>query len=138
MVLGITGISSIGMALAVNQGTLESITAGMNAGQIRSVEMQITALAGYGAVNMLIEVCERVFAMTLHIALSILVFRSVEEKKVSYLFIAGLLHAVFDVPAALYQCGVLPIFLISTKGLMIWKQGGFIPLMMHFRLSEIG
>ena len=30
------------------------------------------------------------------------------------------------------------IFLISIKELMIWKQGGFIPLMMHFRLSEIG
>ena len=29
-------------------------------------------------------------------------------------------------------------FLISIKELMIWKQGGFIPLMMHFRLSEIG
>ena len=30
------------------------------------------------------------------------------------------------------------LFLISIKELMIWKQGGFIPLMMHFRLSEIG
>ena len=29
-------------------------------------------------------------------------------------------------------------FLISIKELMIWKLGGFIPLMMHFRLSEIG
>lgn len=122
LVLGITGISSIGMALAVNQGTLESITAGMNAGQIRSVEMQITALAGYGAVNMLIEVCERVFAMTLHIALSIVVFRSVKEKKVSYLFIAVLLHAVFDVPAALYQCGVLPI--LATEALLLLTAAG--------------
>ena len=45
--------------------------------------------------------------MTLHISLSVVVFRAVRQRKAGYLGLAVALHALFDVPAALFQCGVL-------------------------------
>ena len=106
-VLGISGISSIALAAAVNDGSLAQSLSGISTGQLKSVEMQITALAGYGVGRMLLEVCERCIAMTLHIALSVVVFKAVQENQKRYLWIAMLLHAVFDIPAALCQCGVI-------------------------------
>ena len=107
LVLGISGISSIALAAAVNDGSLAQSLSGISTGQLKSVEMQITALAGYGVGRMLLEVCERCIAMTLHIALSVVVFKAVQENQKRYLWIAMLLHAVFDIPAALCQCGVI-------------------------------
>lgn len=107
LVLGISGISSIALAAAVNDGSLAQSLSGISTGQLKSVEMQITALAGYGVGRMLLEVCERCIAMTLHIALSVVVFKAVQENQKRYLWIAQLLHAVFDIPAALCQCGVI-------------------------------
>ncbi len=54
---------------------------------------------------------ERLTAMALHMALSILVYKAVtcSSKKWLYPF-AILLHAIFDVPAVLYQRGVLGIW----------------------------
>ena len=95
----------------IGHGGIEAILvlgiSGISTGQLKSVEMQITALAGYGVGRMLLEVCERCIAMTLHIALSVVVFKAVQENQKRYLWIAMLLHAVFDIPAALCQCGVI-------------------------------
>lgn len=81
LVLGISGISSIALAAAVNDGSLAQSLSGISTGQLKSVEMQITALAGYGVGRMLLEVCERCIAMTLHIALSVVVFKAVQENQ---------------------------------------------------------
>ena len=46
-------------------------------------------------------------AMTLHISLSVVVFTAVRQRTAGYLGLVVALHALFDVPAALFQCGVL-------------------------------
>jgi len=56
----------------------------------------------------LLAVLERACAMTLHVALSIIVFIAARSReKRWYLPLAVLLHAVFDMPVALYQRGVI-------------------------------
>lgn len=110
LVLGITAVSSIGMAIAIRNGSFAKLLPQMNAVQMRSLELQIAAISGYGALRMLLEVFERVVAMTLHVALSVVVLEAVKTKKKQYLLLAILLHAVFDVPAALYQCSVIPMW----------------------------
>lgn len=50
---------------------------------------------------------ERITAMTFHIAMSILVFYAVKKSKISLYFLAILLHALLDTPAALFQMGVI-------------------------------
>lgn len=104
MTLG--AFSSISLIFVVNGGLLEQSLTGMSAAQLQAVELQVSALAGYGPAGMLVDVFERMVAITLHISLSVIVFRAVESKKGSYLVLAIMLHALFDVPAALYQCGV--------------------------------
>lgn len=106
---GIGALNSISMVLLVNNGALMQSMSEMGIGQLKTIELQVSALAGYGVVRMLLEVFERVLAMSLHISLSLLVFQAVHESKTGYLLLAIILHALFDVPAALYQCGVIGI-----------------------------
>lgn len=76
---------------------------------IGAVSLQVPWLVGYDVFHMFLEVFERILAMTLHIGLSVVVFRAVREKKIGWLFLAILIHGLFDVPAALYQFGVIGI-----------------------------
>ena len=62
----------------------------------------------------LIAVWERVFAVMLHVALSIFVFRAAREKsKLWYFPLAILLHAIVDFPAALCQQGLISVFALE-------------------------
>lgn len=132
--LTLGAFSSISLIFVVNGGLLEQSLTGMSAAQLQAVELQVSALAGYGPAGMLVDVFERMVAITLHISLSVIVFRAVESKKGSYLVLAIMLHALFDVPAALYQCGVTGMGLteawlfVSAIGCVyvatkFWKKG---------------
>lgn len=136
LVLGFGAISSVGMASMVNSGTLDQVLAGLNEVQAQSVQMQIATLAGYGAGSMALEVLERIFAMTLHIALSVVVFRAIREKKIDYLFVAIVLHAIFDVPAALCQCGVLGIAVCELLLLVMGAACGCFAAKMYAAMKE--
>lgn len=107
LILGITGVVSIGMAAAINDGTFVQSLNGVSGGQLKSSMLQANAIIGYGVSDLVLDVLERIFAMSLHISLSIVVFHSVKSRKIAYLFLTILLHAAFDVPAAMYQFGVL-------------------------------
>lgn len=54
-------------------------------------------------------VVERVAAMAFHIAASVIVFTSVRQRRLGFLWLAIVLHAVVDIPAALTQRGVLSL-----------------------------
>ena len=107
LVLGLTAINNIAIAQLVNSGSIETITNGLTGVQLDQVQAQIAAVASFGAANLLLGLAERAIAMTLHISLSVVVFRAVRQRKAGYLGLAVVLHALFDVPAALFQCGVL-------------------------------
>ena len=107
LVLGLTAINNIAIAQLVNSGSIETITNGLTGVQLDQVQAQIAAIASFGAANLLLGLAERAIAMTLHISLSVVVFRAVRQRKAGYLGLAVALHALFDVPAALFQCGVL-------------------------------
>ena len=107
LVLGLTAINNIAIAQLVNSGSIETITNGLTGAQLDQVQAQIAAVASFGAATLLLGLAERAIAMTLHISLSVVVFRAVRQRKAGYLGLAVALHALFDVPAALFQCGVL-------------------------------
>ena len=50
---------------------------------------------------------ERLCALVIQIALSILVLYSINIEKIKYLFVAIILHAMIDIPAILYQMKVI-------------------------------
>lgn len=74
----------------------DAVTYGIGHGGIEAI-----LVLGLTAINNI------AIAMTLHISLSVVVFRAVRQRKAGYLGLAVALHALFDVPAALFQCGVL-------------------------------
>lgn len=85
-----------------------------------------------------IAIFERVSAMILHIGLSILVFTSVNKNKKFYLYpVAILIHMISDIPAGLYQIGMISsIMLIELLTLVIAIVTLLISLKMYKKLEK--
>jgi len=114
IMLGIGAVSAIILASTVNSGAIQSTIAALSDAQSASLESQINVLSTYGAYYCLVGIWERIIAIAAHLSLSVLVFASIYENGRKYLFPAAiLLHSLFDVPAVLYQRGV--IGLIPTE-----------------------
>lgn len=57
---------------------------------------------------------ERIFAMMIHMSLSVIILYAVKERKYIYYVLAILIHAVINFPAALYQVGAIKnIFMVE-------------------------
>ena len=74
--------------------------------------VQAAAVFDYGMMAM--NVIERVFAMLLHIGLTVIVFYSVVNSKKCFLPLAVLLHMLMDTFPALYQKGVVPLWSVEV------------------------
>jgi uncharacterized membrane protein YhfC len=60
---------------------------------------------------------ERLIALLIQIALSLVVWRAVERRQLSLLALAVALHALIDFPAGLVQAGLLPASVV--EGLLL-------------------
>ncbi len=114
--LAVTGIQYITYASMINSGAFQTVVdiasaAGADVSSLEAVPASIMAITPMSGV---LSVVERAFAILLHIGLSILVFNAVRRSKIGYYFLAVLLHALYDVPAALYQRGVLNLYIVEV------------------------
>lgn len=115
-IMAISWIQYIAYASMINAGTFQTVidqaaATGADVSSLEALPAQIMAITPVsGALNTI----ERVFAMILHVGLSILVFYGVRRSKIGYYLLAILLHALFDVPAALYQTGVLNLYVVEA------------------------
>lgn len=108
VLIGITLIAYAVTAVTVNALGTEMLFGALPADQRTAAEMQIAALADYDMVSMLVSLGERILAMVLHVSLSVIVFAGIKMKGKLWLYPVAIgLHALFDVPAALYQRGVI-------------------------------
>jgi uncharacterized membrane protein YhfC len=122
-----------GVAYGIGHGGIESLLIGgaaaaqnlylslmMRAGSLpEAFEQFRSALADTAPYLFLISGVERMFAMALQVALSLLVLYGVREKKFRYIIYAVLIHAAVDFPAALYQKGVISSVFAIEGGLVI-------------------
>jgi len=74
--------------------------------------VQAAAAFDYGM--MVMNVVERLFAMLLHIGLTVIVFYGIRNAKKGFLMLAILLHMLADTFPALYQRGVLPLWAVEV------------------------
>lgn len=116
-ILGLSGIQYIAYALMINSGKFqELIDMSLEQGMPESMLAQVTSipdmLMGINPGYVVLPLLERVFAITLHVALSVLVFYAVRDRKIWMYGLAIILHTLFDVPAALYQFGVITNILV--------------------------
>lgn len=96
-------ILMIVLSLRYNKGGAEAIGSA-------GAAMAASTAAGFSAVTTVLFVAERIFAMAFHVAMSVVVFAAARQKSPSLLLLAILTHGVIDIPAALYQYGVINIY----------------------------
>lgn len=102
---GLAMINAIVTSVLVNSGNIEALTSGPNGERIAA---QIQAIAATPPAMFLLPGLERMFALTIHISLSVVVFYSVYENRRLWLYPAAIvLHALIDAPAALMQVGAI-------------------------------
>lgn len=95
-------INYLVMSNFINTGTFDqTIGAAVPAESLAQLK---TILTGPSSMFLAIGI-ERVFAFTMQIGLTMVVLYGVRYKKNLYLLLAIILHALMDVPAALYQTG---------------------------------
>ncbi len=104
------------IAILFSQGT---VTDAMNALKITEEtaasalpSVQAAAVFDFGA--MFMNVIERLFAMLLHIGLTVIVFFGINNEKKGFLPLAVLLHMLMDTFPALYQKGVVPLWSVEV------------------------
>ena len=109
--MGVIGIQYITYAVLVNTGKIQDIIdqAASQGASIDEVNAVVDTIKSIGFMYVGLNLYERVFAILLHVGMSILVFYAVRERKTWMYILSIVLHALFDVPAALYQTGVITL-----------------------------
>ena len=126
------------IAILFSQGNVEEamkqlkITEETAASALPSV--QAAAAFDYGMMAM--NVVERLFAMSLHIGLTVIVYYGVISEKKGFLPLAILLHMLMDTFPALYQRGVVPLWTVEVWGAFWAAVTGFIAARLYQKMKE--
>ncbi len=111
IVLGIGMLNTIILSVMINSGN--SVVDSLPQGTLETI-------TGTSNVTYLMGIIERVFAISVHIGLSIIVFVSVMQKGKWWLFpLAVVLHALTNVTAAMRQVGLLTNMWLMYAGFIV-------------------
>ncbi|WP_062050893.1 YhfC family intramembrane metalloprotease [Bacillus sp. JCM 19034] len=124
IILGISSIGMIALTTLINEGSIAD-------------PILVEQLSGLSMGTSLLGALERVFAMCLHIALSILILYGIKTARISFLFLAIGLHTVFNIPAGLYQANILTNILLIEVIIGIFAILAVIFIIKSKRLFEI-
>lgn len=120
LVLGLGYLQYYTYGQLINNGTLQKMmeSAGGNDQMTASFQTLVDTVTSIQKSTCWFAGWERISALMLQIALSILVFQAVKEAgKKHMLWVAVLLHAAADIPAGFYQKGAIPLL---TAEIMIF------------------
>ena len=111
-VLGVTYIQYYAYGQLINSGSMDKMLSAYkdSSQSVDALNQLITNIKGVTKMTCYMADLERISAMMVQIALSILVFQAVYVAGKKYMYwVAVALHFLMDVPAALYQKGVLKL-----------------------------
>lgn len=112
LVLGVTYIQYYAYGQLINSGSMDKMLSSYkdSSQSVDALNQLITNIKGVTKMTCYMADLERISAMMVQIALSILVFQAVYVAGKKYMYwVAVALHFLMDVPAALYQKGVLKL-----------------------------
>lgn len=122
--LVIGGIQNLSYAAAINNGTFSTLIEQVRAtapDQVAALAALPAQLMAVGFGDVAISTCERVSAVCIHIACSIIMYKAVKEPRKLWLWpVAILLHASIDVFAGLYQVGIITNLFVLEGLLLSW------------------
>lgn len=108
-------ISYLTIALLFSQGDMENALSSLKiTEETAAVALpSVQAAASFDYAMMAMNIMERMFAMLIHIGLSVMVYYGVVNAKKIYLPMAILLHMLADNFPALYQRGIMPLWAVE-------------------------
>ncbi|MBM6716079.1 YhfC family intramembrane metalloprotease [Gemmiger formicilis] len=111
LLAGLTMLNNLMVMYAINSGNTESLLTGLEGDQVTAAQQQLAQLAAVPATQWLAAGFERLCAIGLHLALSMLIWMVVTRRLPAWGYpLAIVLHAVSNLPAMLYQTGVLTVW----------------------------
>ncbi|MDE6726449.1 MAG: YhfC family intramembrane metalloprotease [Oscillospiraceae bacterium] len=124
MLLGFTMFAYAGIAVYANEAVLNAAVLKLTErapSQIKAVLDQLNAIKDYNVLNAFTSLYERFMAMIFHVCMSVWAYKAVTYKM--RLFPAAIaVHALQDVPAAMYQVkiinSILVVYVIMTVFVM--------------------
>lgn len=78
----------------------------------------VQAAASFNYTMMFLNIIERLSAMFLHIGLTVIVYHGVIKAKRGFLLLAIILHMLMDTFPALYQRGIMPLWVVEVWGIL--------------------
>jgi len=112
LLLGVVMVNNVVLAVAINLGVADLVLGSLPPETVAVVTQSLTQTS---SAMFLVGAFERVFAVVVQVALSVLVWVAVTHKGRRWLFpLAIVLHALVNVPAACFQAGLLS---------MAWVEG---------------
>lgn len=118
MIGAIGGIQSLSFASMLNKGTLEQTF--IDKIPMETLQELITQLIETPAYMYILGGFERVVAVLIHIALTLMVVHSLRKGKAIILLYAILIHAAIDFVPGLYQAGVVPFEIIQLYLILLF------------------
>lgn len=131
LLTGMTYIVNLVIAVKINSGGLDSILAALDESTAATAYEQLSQLWLLSPVSFLLAGVERISAITLHIALSWLVYRAVKWRKSGYYLLAVGIHFLVDavtviliqvIPVAALE-GILFVFMAMFIAWVIRSYG---------------
>lgn len=98
IILGVTNINNLILAISINNGTYEALMNKSNGMITDGLKQQFINMS---VNNMAMGGIERIFAIILQIAMTLIVLYAVREKKFKYILYAILIHTVIDAPVVI-------------------------------------
>ena len=111
LLVGVSVANNLVVMIMVNGGSLDALLEGATDEQTSTAMAQLEQLAAQPSSVFLAAGIERIIAICLHLALSVLIWMVVTKKLPMWGYPLAIgLHAFSNVAAALYQCGVIGIW----------------------------
>ena len=111
LLVGVTVLNNFIIMLTVNGGSVDSLLTGATEEQSSLVMTQLEQLAALPSTTFLAAGVERIIAISMHIALSVLIWMVVTKRLPMWGYPLSIaLHAVSNVPAAMYQTGMIGLW----------------------------
>ena len=96
LIVGLASVSNLVTSIMINAGTLEASLGALDQATKEATLTQLSALWTTPSYQFFLSGIERIVAVTLHIALSVLVFQAVKLGKKRYWFLAFAIHVGVD------------------------------------------
>ena len=108
LLAGFSMMAGLVLSILINTGNIEIITGKLQGETLDQLNIQLSTISTTPSYMFLLSGVERIFAISIQISLSVIVFYSVFCKNKLWLFpLAVILHAIMDISPAAFQVGIM-------------------------------